>query len=109
MGFHYDILKQLPVTDNVFEQAWLLQSDIVMKTAKKYDISEEVAKGVMKECVVIPGMTLEVLGHTVAFLEHSYEKEHMETFKACVKNSILCAGIYVANVKPTMEAQDGIR
>lgn len=109
MGFHYDVLAQLPVTDFVFEQAWLLQSDIVMKTADKYDISEEVAKGVMKECVVIPGMTIEIFGHAVGFLEHSYEKEHMETFKACVKNSILCASIYVANVKPTMEAQDDVR
>lgn len=109
MGFHYDILKQLPVTDNVFEQAWLLQSDIVMKTAEKYDLTEEVAKGVMKECVVIPGMTIEIFGHTVGFLEYSYEKEHLETFKACVKNSILYAGIYVANVKPTMEAQDDVR
>lgn len=109
MGFNYDILKQLPVTDNIFEQVWLLQGNIVMKTAEKYDLTEEVAKGVMKECVVIPGMTIEIFGHTVGFLEFSYEKEHMETFKACVKSSILYAGIYVANVKPTMEAQDDIR
>lgn len=54
-------------------------------------------------------MTLEVLGHTVGFLEYSYEKEHMETFKACVKNSILYAGICVTNVKPTMEAADDVR
>ena len=109
MGFHYDILKQLPVTDNVFEQVWLVQSDIIMKTAEKYNLTEEVAKDVMKECVVIPGMTIEILGHTVGFLEYTYEKEHKETFKACVKTSILYAGIYVTNVKPTMEAQDDVR
>lgn len=100
MDWRYEILKRLPVDDVVFRQLWVILEDEIMETAKHYDIDAVLAKGIMRECTIIPGMTVDVFGHAVGFLKDSYEKEHMETFMACVKNSITHAGIYVSNVKP---------
>lgn len=106
MDWRYEILKRLPVDDVVFRQLWIILEDKIMEIAKHYDIDAGIAKGIMRECTVIPGMTIEIFGHVVKYLKYSYEKEYMETFKECVENSIVRADIYVSCVKSYVENQE---